>query len=401
VNTDQPGLAPAFSRRAFELRDRVSERERFFISWRYYRDATQAWDKALELAQSWTTTYPREPSAFNSLGVALIRLGRFDQSLAPFREAIRLDPGFITPYANLAASLLALNQLAEARAVLRDAAGRNLNFAGARRLSYLLAFIEGDEATMTRELEASVGVGETNAAFGWQAHASAFGGRVKAAHAQFRRGIQMSLQGNFTEVAARLMMEDAEQHAIVGQCAEARSEVGPGLELSRDNVTVERASRIMALCGIAAETATLTAELSRRFPEATLTRHMLLPVTHAALALGRGQPARAIELLEPVRPYDRAAPAEFWPNYLRGQAYLEAQNSAAAAVEFQAILDHRGEHPASILYPLAHIGLARAIAQSDPGRARAAYDRMLMLWNAADADLPALIDARAARARLK
>lgn len=401
ANTGQSALAPAFSQRAFELRDRVSERERFFISWRYYRDATQAWDKALELAQSWTATYPREPFAFNSLGVALIRLGRFAQAVEPFREAIRLDPRFIPPYSNLAGTLLALNQLTESRAVLRDAADRQLNFAGARRLSYLLAFVEGDPATMTRELDASVGVGETNAAFGWQAHTSAFGGRVRDAHEQFRRGIQMSLQGNFTEVAAQLMMEDAETHAVAGECAEARSEVKPGLELSRDNATLERGSRILALCGAGGDAAALVAELSRQFPEATLTRHLHLPVINAALALERGDAVRALELLEAVRPYDRAASAEFWPNYLRGQAHLQLKNGAAAAIEFQAILDRRGEHPASMLYPLAYLGLARATAQTDTERARRAYTELLALWASADPDLRPLKAARAERSRLE
>ncbi len=285
--------------------------------------------------------------------------------------------------------------------MLRQAAERKLNFAGARRLSYLLAFVEGDGATMSRELEASIGVGETNSAFGWQAHTLAFGGQVTAAHEQFRRGIQMSLQGNFTEVAAQLMMEDAETHAIVGQCDEATGEVEPGLALSRDNATLERASRILALCGMAGEAVALTNELTRRFPEATLTRHLLVPVTHAALALRRGEAARALDLLETVRPYDRAAGAEFWPNYLRGQAYLQVKNTAAAAAEFQAILDHRGEHPASMLYPLSYLGLARATAPVSSPASQQAYDGMLSTWAAADPGLRPLAEARAERAQGK
>ena len=268
ANFGQSALAPAFSQKAFELRERVSERERFFISWRYYRDAIQAWDKGLELAQSWTATYPREAFAFNSLGTAMIRLGRFEQSVQPFRESIRLDPKFSPAYSNLAASLMALDRSAEARAVLQQAADRQLNFIGARRVSYFLAFVQGDTKTMERDLEASVGLNETNAAFGWQAHTSASRGREQAAHEQFRRGIQMSLQGNFDEVAAGLMMEDAESHAVVGQCAEARSEVPPGLALSRDNLTLERASRVLALCGAAAEASSLSSELAKRFPSA-------------------------------------------------------------------------------------------------------------------------------------
>src|SRR4029079_4847239 len=138
ANTGQSALAPEFSRKAFDLRDRVSERERFFISWRYYRDAIQAWDKALELARSWTATYPREAFAFNGLGSALLRFGQFEQALGPFREAIRLDPMFTPAFSNLAATLLALNRLDESKALLQAAADRHLTFIGARRISYLV-----------------------------------------------------------------------------------------------------------------------------------------------------------------------------------------------------------------------------------------------------------------------
>jgi eukaryotic-like serine/threonine-protein kinase len=402
ANTGQSALAPAFSRKAFELRDRVSERERFFISWRYFRDAIQAWDKALELARSWTATYPREAFAFNSLGSALIRFGQFEQAVQPLREAIRLDPRFVPAYSNLAATLLALDQPTEARAVLQQVVERKLDFIGARRLSYFLAFVQGDSTTMARELESSVGVRETNAAFGWQAHTLASEGRVKAAHEQFRRGIQMSLQGNFAEVAAVLTMEDAETHAIAGQCAEARSEVSPGLALSRDNATLERASRVLALCGAGGEALALSNDLAKRFPDATLTVRVSLPVTAAALAIQRGDPARGLELLEPVRPYDRAPSLEFWPAYLRGQVYLQLKDGQAARVQFRNILDHRGDVPGSMLYPLAHLGLARAAAlTTDLETARTEYEQILTLWKDADADLQPLKDARLEQSRLR
>ncbi len=402
ANTGQSALAPQFALKAFELRDRVSERERFFISWRYYRDAAQAWDKALTLARSWTAAYPREAFAFNSLGAALLRLGRFDESVEPFREAIRLDAKFVPAYSNLAASLLALDRLAEARAVLQQAVDRQLDFNGARRLSYFLAFAEGDAATMARDLELSIGVGQTNAAFGWQAHTAAFAGRVRAAHDAFQRGIQMSRQVNFEEVSAQLSMEDAETHAMVGQCADARREVAAGLQLTRDNVTLERASRALALCGADAEASKLAAELADRFPEATLTQRVSVPVTQAILAIRGGDPGRALEQLEPVRAYDHVPSGEFWPPYLRGQAYLQRKDGAAAAREFQTIRDHRGEVPASMLYPLSHLGLARAAAlEGRTDDARAAYETLLALWSDADPALPPLVEARAERSRLR
>jgi tetratricopeptide (TPR) repeat protein len=401
ANTYQSSLAPAYSKRAFELRDRVSERERFFISWRYYRDAVQAWDKGLELARSWTAAYPREAFAFNSLGAALIRFGDFDASVEAFRQAIRLDPKFVPAYGNLAASLLALDRPTEARAVLQDAAAKQLDFAGARRLSYLLAFVQGDSATMARELEASLGAGETNAA-GWQAQASVFEGHIRQAHEEFGHGIESARQGNFNEVAAQLTIEDAEVHAIVGQCGQARNEVSAGLALSRDNGTLEHAGRALAICGAEREALELSRELAKQFPEAIFTNRLQIPLTAAAIAIERGDAARAIELLEPVRRFDHAPSAEFWPAYLRGQAYLRLKNGPAAAAEFRNILAHRGEVPASVLYPLSHLGLARASAlANDTETARKSYEQFLTVWKTADADLEVVRQARAEQAALR
>jgi tetratricopeptide (TPR) repeat protein len=401
ANTGQSTLAPTFSRRAFELRDRVSQRERFFISWRYYRDAIQDWERALELARSWTGAYPREAFAFNSLGTALVSLGYFDQAVTAFRDAIRLDPKFTPAYSNLAAGLLALDDYPAARATLREAADRQLDFAGARRLSYLLAFVEGDEATMARDLAASVGVGATNAAYGWQARTSAFSGRLSAAHEQFQRGIQLALQGSFQEVAAQLMTEDAETHAVAGQCAAATSEAEAGLDLSRDDETLEAASRVFALCGDADAALALSREVASRFPDATLTNRVAVPATAAIVAMRRGDPMRAVALLEPARKYDHAPSAEFWPTYLRGQAFLQLKDGRSASAEFQAIADNRGEVPASMFYPLAFLGLGRAAAlNNDMTAARTAYERFFMFWNDADADLAPLKEARGEYARI-
>ena len=401
ANTGQSMLAPAQAAKAFQLRDRVSERERFFISFRYYRDAEQAWDKAMELAKSWTTTYPRDAVAFNSLGAASIRLGRFEESIAAFRESIKHDQRFTPPYGNLAAALMALNRYDDARDVLRQAAERRLDFIGARRLSYLLAFVQGDTATMEREFSQSVGPRETNSAFGWQAHAAAFSGQAAEAHEQFRLGVRLALQGHFTEVAAQLTLEDAENHATVGECREARTEVTEGLGLSRDNASLERASRALALCGAEQQAAALTAELAKRFPDATLTMRLALPVTAAMSALERNQPAQALQVLDTIAPYEHVPGGEFWPIYLRGRAYLQLRDGGHAAAAFRDIIAHRGEVPASVLYPLSYLGLAQASTLTgETPQARASYQTFLDLWKDADPALAQLKEARTEYARL-
>jgi tetratricopeptide (TPR) repeat protein len=401
ANTNQTALAPALSRRAFELQDRVSERERFFIAWRYHRDATQSWDKALELAQSWTVTYPREPFAFNSLGVANVYLGQYERAIEAFQQAIRLDRKFVTAVSNLASAYMAVNRYTEATATLTGGAEGRTGFTGSDRIAYLLAFIADDQAAMAEHLNASIGIGSTNAAYGWQAHALAFGGRVTAAHEQFRRGVEMALQSGFNEVAAQLSIEDGEMHAIAGQCAEASKEVAQGLALNRDNISLERGSRAYSLCGATREASVLVDELERRYPEATLTQRVALPITTAIADERAGNHGRVIEGMSAVKLYDRGPWSEFWPSYLRGQAYVGIRRPDQAAAEFQTILDHRGESPLAQLYPLAQLGAARAAAAiGDVAAAREAYDRFLTMWRDADPDLTILREARQERGRL-
>jgi eukaryotic-like serine/threonine-protein kinase len=167
------------------------------------------------------------------------------------------------------------------------------------------------------------------------------------------------------------------------------------LKLSRDNFTLERAGRALALCGRRSESARLADELRQRFSDATLTVRIQLPVMAAAGAVADHQFARAVELLDPVKPYDFAPAAEFWPAYLRGESYLGLKDAPAAAAQFRTIIDHRGAAPMSPLYALAHLGAARAAALAqDIDSARAAYRTFFTLWKEADQDLGALTEGR-------
>jgi len=401
ANANQSALAPEFARRAFALRDRVSERERFFISWRYYHDATQDWDKMLELARTWIATYPREPFAFNSLAAVHNAVGQHDQALEPLQRATQLDPSFAAPAENLALTFLLLNRFGEAKAAVQRATALRPDIPNLRRLGYFVAWIEGDAAAMARELAAAQQLPNAAAVAELEPRTMVFAGRLRAAHDGFRRAVASAMQAELVEPAAQWSAIDAEAHALTGQCDEARRDVTAALELSRDNFTLERANRTFAICGRRAESEKLANELTRRFPEATLTHRVQLPVAAAALALDAREPLRALALLEPVRAYSGARGANFWPEYLRAQAYLMARKPDEARRELERILAHRGEAPDSLLFPLAHLGVARAAALTrDTDAARRAYDGFLTLWRDADADLPPLREARAERARL-
>jgi eukaryotic-like serine/threonine-protein kinase len=207
---------------------------------------------------------------------------------------------------------------------------------------------------------------------------------------------------DYHELAAQWTAEDAETMALSGVCQDARRESGRALELSRDNFTLERVSRALALCGSAQEATTLTQELTQRFSSATLSTNLQVPVTMAIVAARAGDPARALRLLEPVAEYDDAPAAEFWPSYLRGEAYLALKQPRDAAAQFTRVIDHRGEAPTSPLYSLSLLGRARAaVLTGDLPGARAHYERLLDAWSGADDSVAILKEARQEYVRIR
>ena len=402
ANTGRSADAPAFARQAFELRDRVSERERFFISWRYYIDSAQAWDRALTLATAWTRTYPREAFAFNSLAIAAGAFGRHDQAIDALRTALQLDPRFLPPHGNLVGSLIALGRYDEAQKVIADTRAQGLDATSLHRGDYVIALVRGDEAGITAALASARAFPDAAlSALNWEANTAALRGHIQASHALFDRAVNDASQAGHAEQAAQWRAQDGEIYALAGDCRTARTETSAAVNVSRDNFTLERAARVLALCGADAEARALSAELGRRFPDATLTQQIQRPVIDALLVLG-AQPARAVDLLETMRPYDSAPSAEFWPNYVRGLAFLGLKDGRKAAAEFGRITTHQGEAPMSMLYPLAIIGRARAESLTgDRDRARAAYGEALTFWHEADTAFPPLLAARRESAALR
>ena len=402
ANTGRTTDAPQYAQRAFELRDRVSERERFFISWRYLVDAEQAWDKALDLAMAWTRTYPREAFAFNSLGLASGTLGQHERAATAFRQALALDNKFAPPYGNLAGSLVGLNRFHEVSAALQLARTNGINTNAIQRTSYVLGYLTNDRAVMDSAIAMARTTPDAVSATTWEARAAAGSGRFHAAHELYNRAVQEALRDDARELAAQWTAEDAEAMAVAGTCQDVTRQVGRALELSQDNFTVERASRAFALCGAEDAALGLTRGLTSRFASATLTTKLQVPVTAAIGAVRRGESARALQLLEAVEPYDHVPAAEFWPSYLRGQAYLRLKQPREAVAQFRHITDHRGEAPTSPLYSLSLLGSARASALAgDLEAARERYQQFLESWKAADANLAVLQEAREEYGRIR
>jgi serine/threonine protein kinase/Flp pilus assembly protein TadD len=402
--TGRAGLATEYAEKAYALRDRVSEYEKLRIANTYHGFVTGDVNKRIEVLMLQKRTYPREWLGANDLAFSYNQIAQSEQTIAEAREAIRLNPKFAASHRLLAMALLRLNRFAEAKEALAQALQQGLDHPDFHFLLYQLAFINNDTTEMRQQLDWARGRPDEYLVFDWQTGAAAFAGQWRKAQDFARRAMELAARGDTKEVAAQYATEQALRGAVVGDCQRARADAVQGLALERGRASLPRAALALALCREVNQAKPLVEELAKRYPADTLINSLWLPVIRAALLL-QGEPSRAqaeqaIEQLQPASRYEAAA--EFWPQYLRGQAYLKLNQSAEAVAEFQRILDHRGQAPLSVLYPLARLGLARAaLLAADAAGSRAAYQDFFALWQAADADLPILRAARQEEQRLK
>ncbi|HZS04408.1 MAG TPA: protein kinase [Blastocatellia bacterium] len=398
--TGQPELAAGYAQKSYKLKDRAGELEKSRITQWYHGLVTGDLHKRIETLMMHKRTYPREAAGLQDLSSTYNLLGRSDEAGVEARESIRLSPQFAAPYRNLTLALLRLNRFAEAKTTLTQALQRKLGMTDFHLYLYQLAFIDGDTAGMQQQLDWASGKPEEYVAFDWQAGAAVFAGQWRKAQGFSRRAIDLAARGNTKEVAARYATEQALRSALFGDCRQARTTAVQGLKLARGRASLPRAALALALCGEASQAKLLIDELTRLHPEDTLINEIWLPAVSAAIALQRGDATQAIEQLQTASRYEAAA--EFWPQYLRGQAYLKLGRGAEAAAEFQKILNARGQAPLSVLYPLAQYGLARAaLLTGDAATSRKAYQDFLALWKDADGDLPVLGSAKKDAERLR
>jgi DNA-binding winged helix-turn-helix (wHTH) protein/Flp pilus assembly protein TadD len=393
TSTGRQELAAECAAKAYALRDRVNEYEKLAIANFYHGSVTGNIDKRIEVLNVLKQTYPPVWSVLGGLAANYSQIGQSEQAIALAPEAIRLNPKFALPRLALGQALLHLNLYREAKEVFEQALRQQVERTEFHALLYQLAFIEGDAAGMRRQLDWASGKPEEYAALDWQGQAATFGGEWRKAQEFARRAIDLAARGDTAEVAARYVTEQALWGAVFGDCRQAESGAERGMKLARGRAALPRAALALALCGDADQARPLAEEIGKRYAEDTLLNSIWLPAIRAALELQRGNAAPALEQLQAASRYEAAA--EFWPQYLRGQAYLKLGRGAEAAAEFQKILDHRGYAPLSPLYPLAHLGLARAATIAiDTAQGRKSYEDFLALWKGADLELPILRTAK-------
>jgi serine/threonine protein kinase len=384
----EPHRAAENAARAFALKEKVSDREKLYITYVYDIYTLGDLDKATEVLRVYDQSYPHDFRASGNLSYAYLLLGQYDKAADEARESVRLNPGISNWQVTLGTALTRLNRFAEAKETFGGALQTGLNDARMHGGLYQLAFIEGDAAVMQQQLDWARGLPEEYIAADLQTRTAAYLGQWRQSKDSAQRAIDLAVRADVKEVAARFAAEQALSAAVLGRCDEAKNYDAQSLTLERNQVTLERAALGQALCG-EGQAQSLADELARQRPSDTMVNGLWLPIIHAAIELARGNAAKAVESLDATRAYEPAA--EFWTHYLRGEAYLKSNRGSEAATEFQQVLSHRGEAPLSVLYPLAQLGLARATMQTaDTPRAREAYETFLNVWKDADAGLPVL-----------
>jgi tetratricopeptide (TPR) repeat protein len=400
---NEAGRAAENARKAYELREKVSERERFTIEGNYVLIATGELEKAAQTYELWQQTYPRDYLPHQNLAIISSGLGNWEKALEENREAMRLEPNSEINYANLGGNYAVLNRLDEAEAVYKQAEERKLEGEVLLALRYQLAFLKGDAAQMAQLASAAMGKPGTEAwLLATQADTEAWYGKLKDARELTRRAMDSAQHNDAKEAAAAYQAWAALREVESGNREQARADADAAMKLAPNRGVRTVAALALARAGDTAGAERLAAELDKTFPLDTLVQRYRLPTIRAAVALQRKDPNRAVDLLQVASPIELGAAGALLPVYLRGEAYLMLHDGNRAAAEFQKFIDHRSQVGNFAWGALARLGLARAYAmQGDRAKASTAYQDFLTLWKDADPDIPILKQAKAEYARLQ
>jgi eukaryotic-like serine/threonine-protein kinase len=393
--------------RAYELRDRVGDRENFFITFNYYREAPRNLELARQTLESWIHKYPGDAiphwflTALTSTGT-----GHHEKAAEKGERAIELDPDFAVPYYNAAFAHLYLNRFSEAEALLRKASERKFEVSNLSICQYFVAFLRNDQAAMESEMTQRKTKLEAQ---GWFEHQEAltlaYQGRLQEANRLSELAVSLARQGGLPERAGMFAGARAVWNALYGIRAQAQTDAGAALSLFRGRDADYGPAFALALLGDPGQARNIAAELEKRYPEDTCVLFSYLPALRALDALNQGDAAKALEMTQAAAPFDLAVPGTaylsaffgaLYPVYVRGLAYSRLGRHREAAVEFQKILDHPGITLNDPIGPMTRLQLARALAASeDRARSAAVYKDLLTVWKDADPDIPVVLDAKA------
>ena len=407
-NLNQPSLARENFQKAYELRDRVTQRERFLIEAFYYSYVTGEIDKAIQTYTEWARTYPADYVAHGNLGDSYNFLGQYEKAAEETNASLRLEPDDAIAYGNLADDYLALDRIKDAKAALDEASRRNLDTPDLHLYRYHLAFLENDPSAMQEQSSWATGKPEEDGQLSDESDTEAYYGRLRKARELTRQAVESAKRNGSADTAALWQVNEALREAEFGNTALARKAAADAMSLSSKPDIELLAALALARSGDTVQSSALADKVAAEFDRDTMIQAYWLPTIRAAIAIDRGDAQKAIELLSVASEYELGEPVQWpshgtlYPVYVRGEAYLRAGDGVQAATEFQKMIDHRGIVANFPLGALAHLQLGRAYKLAgDVGKAREAYAAFLVAWLNADPDIPILKQAKAEYAKLQ
>ncbi len=410
TNSLEPGLSVNYRTKAYELRDRTSEAEKYWITATYHKGVTGNIPKAIEACDLWSRAYPRAEMPHSYLGAAILPVvGQYERAVEETTEGIRLRPDYSLAYAFRILSYTALNRFDEAKATFAQAPEAKLHNPYIDFVMYNLAFAENDTAGMARHAAKLEALPKwEHQLLSMEGDTAAYSGHLKDARELSRRAMDNVQRAGEKDAPALYSGTSALREAWFGNTGEARRHATLALKLSTSRDVLYFAALALAYSRNDAQAKALADDLDKRFPEDTIVRFNYLPSIRGKLALNKGDASDAIVSLEAAAPYEfgvsKATDLDWnamFPVFVRGEAFLAARQGSKAAAEFQKILDHRGLVLNRPISALAHLGLGRAyVLEGDTVKAKAAYEDFLTLWKDADPDIPVLQQAKAEYAKL-
>src|SRR5437773_1087913 len=268
-NLTQGTLSEENLRKAFDLKDRASERERLYITAHYYDELQRDSDTTVETYQQWINTYPRDDVATDNLALRYESLGQYDKALTIASEASRLDPKDRFAYQNLAEAYMGLNRFDEAKAVLDKAEAQGLTLSAGQFVRFQLAFIHHDGAGMQRALDGASGDAVKVIMLLFKIQSEYFEGKPQKAKQTLSQAIDLSNRSGLKEFAASLVLMGAQFDTELGDETSVRPAVAKALSMAKDRDTRWGAALILARIGDSIAADKTLADLAKEFPNDT------------------------------------------------------------------------------------------------------------------------------------
>jgi serine/threonine protein kinase/tetratricopeptide (TPR) repeat protein len=389
--------------KAYQLVDRTSGLEKLYITSHYYEYVTGDLLKASQALELGTQIYPQAETTYITLGAVYRSLGEYDKALSPAQSGLQINPESGFSHEALAYDYLCLDRLDEAKTVIQESHALGLDPVGEHQVLYHIGFLQHDAAAMAGEVSWAAGKMQYKHQYLFmESLTAASSGLLEKSRDLTDQAVTSAQDLGWRENAGGYRANEALLEALFGNGAQAQSDARAALGISRGAEVESNAALAYVVSGDVSQAQSLADDLAKRFPDDTIVRYLDLPAIRAEIEMARGNPAKAIELMEASAPYELSEGLDCLPIFVRGRAYLAAGNGASAAAEFQKILDHPGVVVNSPMGVLAHLQIGRSEELAgDTAKARAAYQDFFALWQHADPDIPILKQARAEYAKLQ